>query len=55
MEPLHEFIVDLEEFIKTKGYEITSSMDIDLIARGSGQLIGYWPSTINHESFREIK
>lgn len=54
MEPLHQFIIDLETFIQDHGYEIRCSEDIDLVNSQTGSLIGYWPSTISADTFREL-
>jgi hypothetical protein len=53
MDPLEQFISELEKLLESKGYSITAADDINL--HQGGKLIGYWPSSINVDNFWELE
>lgn len=57
MDPLHHFLVDLENFLDQNGYEISPSYpnDIELREKETGKLVGYWSTTVSYEAFQETK
>lgn len=55
MEPLHQFVIDLEEFLKTNGYQLQGTNDGDIVlAKADGSWIGFWGNQVPDTEFREF-